>query len=398
VGGKKTVMAKNNNHIGWNSLHRACQYNASINVVSKLIEMGGKNLIMAKDKYGWNSLHRACTNNASFDVVSKLIEVGGKKLVVAKNNYGWNSLHVAFGRGARASFDVVSKLIEVGGKDVVMAENIDDRNPIEIAVQNIEVHTDILDLLIQYEGQEALTKVNRQGKTLFDIVITSHSGGRMRALLVERTAFFITKGIELRVGGEYDIGGLFNSHREQEQKDEMYARWDEVVCPALEQVMTLPKSHHQPLLQAAIISNAPPHIIKTIVRRFPDTIKTADSFGRYPIDLAVSHRLAWDDGTKQIVEAFASSDQTTKLYICAKHGVQWNNGTKEELEGSDVDIVERKDASTGLYPFMLAAAKEKYCYDLEVVYHLISRSPKLLQQQYCGNHKEELCSRKRRRS
>ena len=126
--------------------------------------------------------------------------------------------------------------------------------------------------------------------------------------------------------------------------------------------------HNLPILQALLLQKAPTNIIKSVIDRFPHSVNKTDSSGRYPIDFAVRHSLAWNEGMKEIIE------------------------------GSTVDIVERMDTSTGLYPFMVAALGGKENgYDFDTVFHMIKSSPKLLQ--YLGDDSgEEQHSRKRKRS
>ena len=143
--------------------------------------------------------------------------------------------------------------------------------------------------------------------------------------------------------------------------------------------MTLSHSQHLPILQALIVNKAPKHIINSTIDHFAESINTTDSFGRYPIDVAVRHGLAWDSGMKDIAEAFASSQQTMILNVCAKHGIQWENGTKEVLQTCVANHLEREDDRTGLYPFMVAAVGGEYEYDLDTIFHMIQASPLLVQ-------------------
>mmetsp|Transcript_24186 Transcript_24186/g.36024 ORF Transcript_24186/g.36024 Transcript_24186/m.36024 type:complete len:164 (-) Transcript_24186:40-531(-) len=159
--------------------------------------------------------------------------------------------------------------------------------------------------------------------------------------------------------------------------------------------MTLPHGRHLPILQAVIDNKTPPVLIKKTIHGFAETINTVDSHGRYPIDLAVHHKLAWGDGMKEIVETFASTQQTTTFHAYIKHGVQLENGTKEVLRGSDVDIVEREDISIGLYPFMVAAVEESYGYGLASTFHSIKATPKLVKE-FGGNCGDEQCCSKKR--
>ena len=104
---------------------------------------------------------------------------------------------------------------------------------------------------------------------------------------------------------------------------------------------------------------------------FSDSMNTADSFNRYPIDVA------------------------------ARHGLAWVKGMKELLERSNSDILERQDVSTGLYPFMIVAAKEKHKYNLVSVYQCIILSRevhKIVVRQTEIDYEEKQCSKKRKMS
>ncbi len=259
-------------------------------------------------------------------------------------------------------------------------------------------------LLIEYGGEDILTQVNNKHKKPLQLLITASWYGdeEQKRANIEKASFLIDKGIELQIGGEYSIGGLFNNNTNEERQDEIYQRWDDNVLPTLEQVMAQPRNQPLPILQALIVKEAPPHIIKSAVSTFTDSINTTDSFDKYPIDVAVGHGLSWDDGLEEIVKAFASAQQTTPFNICTKHGVQWENGTRIVLENihDNVDIIlEAADTSTGLFPFMVAAAgrcgnEPNYAYDFDSIFHLIKSRPLVVRQ--IGEEKQ--LSRKRKRS
>ena len=55
--------------------------NISHDIISKLTEVGGKELVMEKDAYGNNALHKACqSENTRLNIISKLIEVEGRTM------------------------------------------------------------------------------------------------------------------------------------------------------------------------------------------------------------------------------------------------------------------------------------------------------------------------------
>jgi len=417
VGGKELIIEKDI----WrqNSLLIACENNASIGVVSKLIEIGGNELVQERFNNGTNLLHIACVNNASVDVISKLIEVGGKRLVMMKHKRNKkNPLHIACEYGA--SIDTISKLVEVGRNELVLAKDKNGSNSLHILLDFKPLPPNytllqkaLLDILTQYGGAKLLTETNAWDNTpllyCFNIPHVSFDSDEDEDCIyfhsvdytvpISNTSLLISKGIELQVEGEYGIGGLFSSISSQRAQGVIYKNWYDIVLPALRQVMMkLSHDRHLPILQALVVNKAPTDIIKRTISRFSEFINFADSFGRYPIDIAARHKLAWDDGMKEIVEAFVSTQQTTTFHVCIKHGVPWENGTKEVFGGNNVETVaEREDISTGLYPFMLAAVKESYGYDLDSVFHLIIATPKLVKH-FGDNSGEDQYSRKRKRS
>ena len=240
---------------------------------------------------------------------------------------------------------------------------------------------DIVDLLIRHGGEDLLMQVDNKNMTILHSFITNKFYGyfariHRRRTIIERISLLINRSIELQVGGEYSIGGLFNPNTNQQVQDEIYDCWHEFVFPALDLVMA---NEQQPILQALIIHKAPPRIIKDLIDRSAHVINIVDSFDNYPIDVAVQHKLSWDDGMKQIVEAFTVVQQTTTLNLCARHGVQWENGIQKLLESSDIDEIDSVDASTSLYPFMVAAVGDNSSYDLDSVFHLIKSRPLLVQ-------------------
>lgn len=183
----------------------------------------------------------------------------------------------------------------------------------------------------------------------------------------------LNKYLELQIGGEFAFGGIFNAN--DADQNEIYNKWNELVLPAIQQIMQLPENRKQPILQAVIIQEVPPHIIKDIVLHCTESVNSVDGLGRYPIDVAIERGLSWDDGTEEIVVAFAAAQQSTAIIVGAKHGLRWENGMRSLFEDSDENDVESKDGKTGLFASMLAAVGGKYGYDLGTVFRLIQASP-----------------------
>ena len=50
-----------------------------MDVISKVIETGGRDLLMEKDHYGFTALHFVYYKNATINVISKLVEIEGRE-------------------------------------------------------------------------------------------------------------------------------------------------------------------------------------------------------------------------------------------------------------------------------------------------------------------------------
>ena len=93
IGGHQLVMEKDKK--GGTALYYACLHKASTPLIMKIIEIGGRPLVMEKDQYGFNAFRDACRYKASTRAIMKMIDFGGNQLVMEKNSYyGYNILHI----------------------------------------------------------------------------------------------------------------------------------------------------------------------------------------------------------------------------------------------------------------------------------------------------------------
>ena len=125
IGGRELVMQKDGN--GNSALQIVFKNDSYVQVpnevVSKLIEIGGRELVMMRDDIGDTALHSACTmrKGVPIQVLSKLLEIGGPEIVMVRDDDGDTALHYAC--VSQASIEVISKIIDIGGFDLVMAKN-----------------------------------------------------------------------------------------------------------------------------------------------------------------------------------------------------------------------------------------------------------------------------------
>ncbi len=428
IGGKDLIIDKDEK--GRNSLHYAvCAYPTSVEVISTLIQFGGgADLVLDQDNGGEHSLHIACANGASMGVIETLICSGGRDVVLLKERRGCNALFHSIRpfNYVEPSLELILRLIQVGGRDLALDQDYDGYNPLHFMSDLhytddgdlclCQINNAVLDALTAQGvgGAEILLQEEQTGKTPVQFLITQQfieewDQGECDPRIIENVSVLINKGIQLQIGGEYSIGGLLSSstpdqeknQEKQEIQDEIYMNWDKVVPPALAQVMAHPHNQHQPILQAVIINKAPPRIIKSTIQNFVNiSVNTRDSVGQLPIEVAIRHRISWNNGMKEIVEALLSTQDSSTLFtMCIKNGLQWHDGMRVVVEAVDKDNIEREDDETGLYPFMLAGVGySKSSYDLASIFHLIKQCPRLVRK-YDENDVEDddQFSRKRRR-
>ena len=151
IGGEELVM-KNISDIG-TALHVACNEYVSLDIVSKLIEIGGRELLMMSVERGRTALHNACRKKSmSLNIVSKMIEVGGRELLLTSSKHGGTALNIAC---RFASIDIILKLIEVGGKELIMKSvSKDGHTALHDACFGRNRSIDIVSKLIEVGGKE----------------------------------------------------------------------------------------------------------------------------------------------------------------------------------------------------------------------------------------------------
>jgi len=342
--------------------------NVSVPLISKLVDVGGKDLVIHKDKNGLNALQWGCCrsrNKASVEVISKLIEAGGRNIVMEQNNrFGYTVLHYEVKTGI-ASIERILKLVESGGTDLVMAKDRSGKTVLHTACRNHLVSYKVISKLIEIGGIKLVMETDDIERT----ALYSTYFGSFTIPCNDIFELLVKTGIESKTGGEFEIGGLFNVAPSNVQ-EQIYKRWEDL-APSLENVLGSLKQQ-PPILHASILGKAPTNIINDIVTRF-NCILTQDSKNQYPITLAVKSGLKWSDGMESIVRAMAVDQQRPMLYVAAHYGLRWKNHMKELLENNLQEVESGKDNSTGLLPFLLAATGNGS--DLSSIYGLMRMSP-----------------------
>ena len=155
------------------TLQLALWENKSEAVIFKLMEIGGKELMMKMDSDNKSTLSYACGSRIkSFEVISKLIEVGGKEMVISKDDlFNRTALYFAFEDTNIASLDkrIISKLIEIGGKELVLINSDMRGTALHCACWSPqEGQLEIISMLIETGGKELVMAKDYYGRTVLD--------------------------------------------------------------------------------------------------------------------------------------------------------------------------------------------------------------------------------------
>merc|ERR1712154_715157 len=257
-----------------------------------------------------------------------LLDVGGRELLMMTGRYGWTALHYAC-RNENISIDILSKLVDVGGRELLM--------------------------MMDQHGCTAL----HYG--YFHKDSNRHDFNDSFKLLVKES-------ILVNIGGEFGVGGLFNSATNDQVQQQIYRKWNEL-SPYLKSVVDSLQDHQQPpILHAAILAKAPLHVIQNIINQFEYSILKQDSLNRCPLAVALEVGLEWDDGLKEVITA-------TPIYTSAQYGLKWTNHMKEEAEANVDEIMNGHDSLTRLRLFMVAAMGDKH--DLSSIYSIMRIAPEI---------------------
>ena len=375
----------NQEEIGFGNtlLHFACMTDVPINLLNEMIDKGGKDLVMAINCRKETALHLACRNNSSIEVINKIIEVGGKELLLKENYQGENTLYYACYYSSIIDIQVVKRLVDLGGKELIM--NVEPNHHFStlslLYFRRCNApHTELIQEFINVGGEDILTLQDIEGRHALKYWIQRHRDFPWTENKKAAIRLMVAESIKLDIWSEFTIGGLICCNTPCVRncccmvQQERCMIWEKVV-PFLEDLL---RSLKQPILHAAILNRAPQIFFDQISEdHFDWSLNIRDSTGQLPIEIAMQEKLGWYEGMKQIVEKTAINEEQSVISIAAQYGVGWVNGIQEIIvQGGDSNLIQYKDGSTGLYPFMLAATGND-C-DLDAIFNLLH--PDLLMQ------------------
>ena len=126
----------------------------------KLIEIGGKKMVMAHDRSGQTALHYACSiiiGESTLRVIEELIEVGGEELLFISTGECATPLHNACaGRNTPFREQAINRLLDIGRKKLLfMTTRRINRTAIEVERNKVEPSQQVLDRFLEIGGEEA---------------------------------------------------------------------------------------------------------------------------------------------------------------------------------------------------------------------------------------------------
>ena len=377
IGGKDLLNGANSNR---KILLYAIMYTVSFSIVELILDSFGSDIIFEQDFVGKTALHHIVTRSSEYQpivvrhVISVLLNIGGSKLLSMQNKLGWTALHSAC-NAKFSCFHSLSKMIKIGGKDFIMIKDDLERSAIfYISHEDAEAAITIVSMLLEVTGNELLQQLDREGDTVLQYYMHymtfGHDNSSFEAF--EALEAILFKFLQEPAEEGFGIEGVFNLLLWGESRELFREHvWRDFVY-ILEQVY--PKLQTPPsILHAAILTNAPEHVIRDIIVRF-DCIFIRDNKGKYPIELAIEKGIAWDKGMKVIIEEITSMEN-----VAARYGIEWESKMKE-LVNTNVDVIEngsRTDPITGLSPIVLATM----CYksDLNSIFCTLRSNPQLIE-------------------
>ena len=99
-------------------------------MIRKMVQIGGKDLVLTTNETNSNALHYAAFNGAPLDVIITLMNAAGSAGIEKVNNWGSTPLHDACLR--QAEVEILEYLIKHGGRKALLAKNRGGQKPLEL--------------------------------------------------------------------------------------------------------------------------------------------------------------------------------------------------------------------------------------------------------------------------
>ena len=241
VGGKELLLEEDGGRN--NALHYACDYLAGIEVVTKMIEVGGRDLLMKKNCDGMNPHHEACGFGANVDVITKLIQEGGEDILTLVDDNKMNVLQHACDKNA--GIEVIKKLITVGGKELIWNKDKYGMNGIHFAC-NRGSGIDVVLEMIKVGGQDLIMEEDHSMRTSLHHTALRYGNHDVISKLLE------LGGKELLLKIDIERKNALHYYIESEKFDVDLAK--QLIGIGGEELLIQPYGQHENLLESFILN------------------------------------------------------------------------------------------------------------------------------------------------
>lgn len=172
-----------------------CRSNVPIDIIQKMIDLAGKDIVSYSTSSGITPLHSACEIGANIDVIRILINAGGKELLLEKaySSYsyeydeGYTALHLACDiDGFYRDVNIAKLLLQKGGTELIMEQDEKGRTALHLACKYEEgIHREgerrgIIAHLVHFGGEELVNMKDDEG-----IVAADYLEGKQLDLIEE---------------------------------------------------------------------------------------------------------------------------------------------------------------------------------------------------------------------
>jgi ankyrin repeat protein len=123
----KQISVRRQNRHGVTALFWAIRRGADHCLVEKMVEIGGKELVLLTNKYKENVLHNAAFCGSRYDVYKTILDAGEKDVLLQRDRLGNTPMHYSCAWGV--SIRAIEYMAEIGGRDALMVKNNEGQVP-----------------------------------------------------------------------------------------------------------------------------------------------------------------------------------------------------------------------------------------------------------------------------
>lgn len=101
-----------------------------------LVDIGGKDLLLARDGYNGTALHCMCSNKSCIESLKVIVEAGQNDILLARNKSGATAFHVALKKGNPHGPKFLKYFVEAGGTELL---SVRDTNTGQSCLDRIKI-------------------------------------------------------------------------------------------------------------------------------------------------------------------------------------------------------------------------------------------------------------------